>query len=115
MKIQFYSSTEEILRELGSRLKAIRIERMMTQEELAEQTNLARRTISNLESGKDISFATVIEVMRALGQLQNLDLLVPEQTVRPSQLLTQKKPRERATSKKYRPDTQSGWKWGDES
>ena len=65
-----------------------------------ERTNLSLRTISNLETGKDVSFSTVIEVLRVLGQLQSLELLIPEQTIHTSQIVDLGKPRERARTKK---------------
>lgn len=115
VKITFFSSTNEVLTELGSRIKAARIAMPATQKEMAEMTTLSQRTISNLETGKDVSFSTVIEVLRALGQLQSLELMIPEQEPRPSQIAALGKPRERARSKKKKtPETQSGWKWGDE-
>ena len=78
-------------------------------------TNLSPKTISNLETGKDVSFSTVVEVLRALGQLQSLELMIPEQGLSPSQIAALGKPRERASSKaKEKPEAQSGWKWGDE-
>ena len=115
MKITFYSSASEVLAEIGSRIKAARIAMSVTQKEMAELTNLSQRTISNLETGKDVSFSTVIEVLRALGQLQNLELMIPEQGPRPSQLAALGKVRERARkAKKTIPEDHSGWKWGDE-
>ena len=57
MKIVFFSSTNEVLSEIGSRMKAARIAMSITQKEMAEMTNLSLRTISNLEAGKDVSFS----------------------------------------------------------
>ena len=84
MKISFYSSNNEVLTEIGKRIKAQRIAMNMTQKEIAEKTNLTQKTISNLENGKDVSFTTVIDVLRCLGQLNGLDMAVPEQIIRPS-------------------------------
>ena len=115
MKINYYSSTAEVLTEIGQRIKALRIAFPATQQELAEATGLSIKTISNLEGGKDDSFATMIEVLRALGQLQTVDLLVPEPGPRPSQIVEYGKVRQRATGKKHRvAEAASGWKWGDE-
>lgn len=115
MKIMYYSSTNEVLSELGSRIKAARIAMDVTQKEMAGLTNLSQRTISNLETGKDVSFSTVINVLRALGQLQNLDFFIPEQGPRPSEIAVLGKQRERVRSKAAATvQTQSGWKWGDE-
>lgn len=116
MPIQYYSSTGEVLVELGRRLKAARIAASMTQKEMAERTRLSQRTISNLETGKDVSFSTVIEVLRELGQLRSLELMLPEQGPRPSQLVALGKPRERARRRKdEQAEAAPGWKWGDEA
>lgn len=86
-----------------------------TQKEMAELTNLSQRTISNLETGKDVSFSTIVEVLRALGQLQSLELMIPEQGPRPSEIAALGKPRERARHKAKETGTPDpGWKWGDE-
>lgn len=114
MKITRYSSTDEVLKEVGSRIKAIRVATPLTQKEMADLTNLSQRTISNLENGKDVSFSTLIEVSRVLGQLQSLELAVPDQGIRPSQIVKMGKPRERATKKRKPSKVTDTWKWGDE-
>lgn len=115
MKINAYSSKSEVLTEIGSRIKASRISMSVSQKEMAERTNLSQRTISNLERGKDVSFSTIIEVLRALGQLQSMELMIPEQVIRPSQIVELGKSRERVSRKQNRKDEMTtNWKWGDE-
>ena len=115
LKITYYSSTKEVLRELGSRIKAERIATQTTQKEMAERTNLSQKTISNLENGKDVSFSTVIEVLRELGRLQSLEVMIPDQGIRPSDIVKYGKQRERVRSRAAKkPESDSGWKWGDE-
>lgn len=114
MKISFYSSNNEVLTEIGKRIKAQRIAMNMTQKEIAEKTNLTQKTISNLENGKDVSFTTVIDVLRCLGQLHGLDMAVPEQIIRPSQVITGEKTRERASKSQASINEKQNWKWGDE-
>ena len=115
MKITFYSSTNEVLSEIGSRIKAARIAMPATQKELAELTNLSQRTISNIETGKDVSFSSLIDVLRALGLLQSLEVMIPEQGLRPADIAALGKRRERVrSSAKATVQGQSGWKWGDE-
>ena len=48
MKISFYSSNNEVLTEIGKRIKSQRIAMNITQKEMAERTNLTQKTISNL-------------------------------------------------------------------
>ena len=114
MKISFYSSNDEVLSEIGKRIKSQRISMNMTQTEMAERTNLTQKTISNLENGKDVSFTTVIDVLRCLGQLQGLDMAIPEHIIRPSQIITREKPRERASKSQTNRNENKNWKWGDE-
>lgn len=112
MKITYFSSTQEVLAEMGRRIKAARVAMAVTQEEMAELTHLSQRTISSLENGKDAAFSTVIEVLRALGMLQSMELMLPEQPVRPSQLARLGKTRERVRAKK---ETSQSFRWGDEA
>ena len=118
MKLTYYSPTQEILTEIGKRLKVMRISKTVSQKELAEETGLSIRTISNLESGKDVSLSTLIEVLRGLNQLPNLEMLIPDQSVRPSQLMeygstdfSKKRVSRKAAAKAH---SGNGWKWGDE-
>ena len=115
MKITSYASNREVLSEMGRRIKTARIALPATQKEMAESTGISQRTISNLETGKDVSFSTVIEALRFLGQLQNLEAMIPDEGLRPSQIVALGKPRERAGRKsKEKNQQQFGWKWGDE-
>ena len=114
MKITSYSSTREVLYEVGRRIKATRIAIPVTQKEMAESCGLSIGTISNLETGKDVSFSTVIEALRFLGQLQSLEMMIPDQGIRPSQVAALGKPRERAKRNTNKNKQQAGWKWGDE-
>ena len=118
MKLTYYSPTQEILTEIGKRLKVMRISKTVSQKELAEETGLSIRTISNLESGKDVSLSTLIEVLRGLNQLPSLEMLIPDQSVRPSQLMeygsadfSKKRVSRKAAAKAH---SGNGWKWGDE-
>ena len=105
----------EVLSEIGRRIKAARIAVPMTQKEMAAAANLSQRTISNIENGTDVSVSTLLEVLRVLGQLQSLDMAIPEDVIRPSQWMALGKPRERVRkSTKTKAPSQSGWKWGDE-
>ena len=116
MKILPYSSNEEIVSEIGARIKAARVAYPMPQNELAEMTGLSPRTISNIETGRDVSFSPVIEILRALDMLHGLELMIPEPGIRPSQIAELGKPRKRAPRRKSStPDSAVGWKWGDET
>ena len=113
MQITQLNSNNEIMKEVGQRLRDVRIAFPLTRAELAAKSGVSERTIANLESGRDVTFGNIVNVMRALSLADNLDSLVPEQGLRPSDLASMGKKRQRATSaKKGRATT---WVWGDES
>lgn len=111
MRISQISSVPEVLTETGERLKQIRIGMMMTQSDVAAATGISVRTIKNMESGRDVAFSTIINVMRALRIIQNLDCAVPEQTIDPNDYIKLRKQRERVRKPMKEP---KAWKWGDE-
>lgn len=112
MRITQLDSNSAIMREIGQRVRDARIVFPLTRAELASKSGVSERTIANLESGKDVTLGSIINVMRALSLLGNLDLLVPEQGPRPSDLIAIGKKRQRATSVKK--SGNATWVWGDE-
>lgn len=111
MKITGLESNDEILKILGGRVKDYRVNAGITQERLAEDTGLSLRTIVNIETGKDVKLGSIIYVLRALRLLANLDILVPEQYVRPSDIVRIGKKRQRV--KKSSKD-KVVMKWGED-
>lgn len=96
--MNFYAlSDEAIEKELGSRIKALRLRKNVTQKNLAEAAMLSVNSIKALESGRG-KLSTLIVVLRELGALDYLDSFVPEISISPMQLAkTQGKVRERAS------------------
>ena len=59
---------EELLRKIGQRIKELRIEKGMSQIELAVELNYEKSNMSRLESGKvNPKIATLYKVSKALG------------------------------------------------
>lgn len=76
-----YSYTApEIITRLGERYKKYRLLLGMTQKEVAEKAGLSVMTVQKFESGtsRDVSLTTVIRLWRVIGQLENLEELLPE-------------------------------------
>ncbi|MBQ7281780.1 MAG: helix-turn-helix transcriptional regulator [Spirochaetales bacterium] len=111
MRINPASSDTEVLLETGERLKRLRIASLMTQTDLAEATGVSLKTIKNMEAGKEVSFSTVIRVLRALKMLQNLDNAIPEPSISPNEVIRLGKQRQRVRKTVREP---AAWKWGDE-
>jgi transcriptional regulator with XRE-family HTH domain len=93
-------TTNEIIAELGSRVRATRLRRNLAQLDLARQAGLSDRTIRSLERGQDVQLSTLIEILRVLRRLDDLDGVLPDPGVSPIQLLKNKgRPRQRARRK----------------
>ncbi len=84
----------------------------MTQQDLEDKSGISVRSISRLEQGRPVQLESLIKILIALNLAQNLDLLIPDQTKRPSYYLNNNpKPRQRFRKKEK---TERKFKWGDE-
>jgi len=108
--MDFYAlSDKAIEQELGRRIKTLRLQRDITQQQLAEATMLSLNTIKALEAGRG-KLATVIAVLRELEALEQLDSFIPEPPVSPLQLARmQGKARERASGTRRKPADDPEW------
>lgn len=90
--INYLTATDqEILAEIGERLRALRKARDLTQSEAALQAALARSTISQIEQGENPTLETVIRLLRVYGSLAALDTFIPEPEVSPMARLRARK------------------------
>jgi transcriptional regulator with XRE-family HTH domain len=98
LKMAIASKTDdEILQELGTRLRAYRLQMNLSQGGLAVRAGVNRTTIRDAEFGKDFQLSTLVKLLRALGRLGDLDAFLPAPSVSPIQLMKrQGKPRQRA-------------------
>ena len=94
-------SDTAILIDIGHRIKRKRLSRNITQQHLAESSGLNRTTIRDIENGKNSSLLTLVQVLRGLDVLDELEAFLPEPGVSPLQLAKLKgKQRQRARSKR---------------
>lgn len=103
--------------DLGARLQAHRLNQNLSQAELAAATGLARKTITNLETGHGGTLLTLIAVLRGLRLLDRLDAFLPEPGPSPIQLAKLAgKQRRRATGHRKPTDAveeaPKPWTWG---
>ena len=76
-------TNEEILQGLGSGARRKRLEREIPQLELAERAGVHVNTVRSLERGEDIRLRSFIGILRALGQVEEIDAVLPKQTPTP--------------------------------
>ena len=117
MKIAQHVTEQAVLDELGKRLARYRLNRNLTQAELAKEAGVSQPTVVRMEAGKSAQFSSYIRILRALDLIENLESLVPEPLVSPiQQLKLDGKERKRASSKskqaKSKPDAE--WTWKDD-
>uniref|UniRef100_UPI0002782C51 Probable transcriptional regulator n=1 Tax=Vibrio vulnificus (strain CMCP6) TaxID=216895 RepID=UPI0002782C51 len=66
--------------EIGDRLKQARLNRDLTQSEVAEIAGIARKTVLNAEKGK-VQLDIMIAILMALDLTEQIDLFIPKQEI----------------------------------
>jgi transcriptional regulator with XRE-family HTH domain len=116
MKFVKQATDEAVLSELGGRLTQARLERNLTQAQLAAQAGISTRTVQRLESGSVATqLSGFIRVCRGLDMIERFDLLVPEPIPSPiEQLKLHGRKRQRASTRRKTEASSKKWQWGDE-
>jgi len=94
----YAKSDKELLRELGARVQALRLERNLSQDQVAEAAGLGRATVVRLEGGQGTTLLNFVQVLRVLGALEELENFLPAPGVSPLELLERKGKRRRRAS-----------------
>ena len=104
-------SDRAILREMGRRLRRKRLDKNLSQQKLAGVAGLNRTTIGEIERGTPFSVLTLVQILRALDALDELDSFLPDPGISPLQLAKLKgKERRRASPRRKDQNTgESEW------
>jgi transcriptional regulator with XRE-family HTH domain len=122
MHIDEITTDAAVLDELGRRLERHRLERNLTQAELAAEAGVGQATVQRAERGRSVQMTSMIKLLRTLGLLGGLDLAVPESIALPIAQLEreQRKLRRRASRRRGGRSGEDGeatgktWRWGDQ-
>ena len=106
-------SDEAVLQEVGRRLLRRRLDLEWTQEELAKEAGVSKRTVERLEAGESTQMTSFLRILRALDLLAGLDQALPTTGPRPMELL-ELKGEQRKRAPRKRGFDESNWTWGDE-
>ncbi len=73
-------ATPDVIRNLGMRFRDYRLRLRMTRKEVSEAASIGMTTLYRFESGNmtDISFSTLLRLLKTIGLGENWDALLPE-------------------------------------
>jgi transcriptional regulator with XRE-family HTH domain len=114
MKIESLNTDAVVLGVLGDRLAHTRLERNISQAELAAEAGVSKSTIERLEAGQDVRLASLTRILRALGMLERLDVVLPEPLPSPiERIRLEGRRRRRAAGSRGapRPEQAGAWSW----
>ena len=93
-------NTEQALNEIEERLKRHRLNRNLSQKEVAERAGIGLASVARLEDGKGSTLANFTRVLTALDALDSLDAFLPMPSISPIQLAKLHGKERRKASKK---------------
>lgn len=121
MRLDELMTDRAVLAELGARLERHRVERNLTQDQIADLAGLGRATLQRLERGESVQMTSMVKLLRALDLLGGLDAAVPARVELPIAQLEReqrRRARRRATGRRVdapaSQDSEQPWTWGDE-
>jgi transcriptional regulator with XRE-family HTH domain len=86
MPFQFMTP-EELVGEVGSRLRALRIDRRIEQADLALRAGISIKALRSLEQGRGSTLETFLRALKGLGALDGLEALAPRPIINPLALV----------------------------
>jgi transcriptional regulator with XRE-family HTH domain len=97
MALSAFATPDELQRELGQRLRRLRLARNADQRALADKAGISEKALRNLESGHGSSIETLVRVLKALNLVECIEMLAPTPTVSPTALAKSLKTPQRAS------------------
>ena len=95
------TTDDELLKEVGGRLRAYRLQQNQTVASVAERAGVNANTVLNVEAGKNPRLLTILRLLRVYGRLDAVNAFLPAPQISPLQLAKQKgRVRQRARSSK---------------
>ena len=95
-----FLTTQDILIEIGARIRRERLNRNLKMETVASRAGFSVIVLSRLENGSGCTLANLVKTLRVLGLLDHLDAFLPDPGISPMELLKLRgKVRQKASEK----------------
>lgn len=92
---------DEILGELGKRLRSYRLQQNVSVAEVAARAGVNPNTVVNVEAGGNARLKTIVRLLRVYGRIETLNAFLPPPQISPLQLARDRgRPRQRARTPK---------------
>ena len=99
----WYSKSDKAISvEIGAFLKHNRLQQNKSQDSLARDAGISRSTLSLLERGEVVTFATFLQVLRVLDLLYVLDAFTIQETISPIALAKIEKNKKKRVGRKIK-------------
>lgn len=95
-------ATPDVIRNIGLRFRDYRLRLRMTRKEVSEASSIGMTTLYRFESGNmtDISFSTLMRLLKVIGLGENWEALLPELPESPYMYDEKEKKMQRVRKKK---------------
>ncbi|MFQ5705570.1 MAG: helix-turn-helix domain-containing protein [Gemmatimonadales bacterium] len=91
----------EILREVGRRLRAYRLQQNISVADVAARAGVSPNTVVNVEAGRNARLLTLVRLLRVYGRLEAINAFLPPPQISPLQLVRERgRTRQRARTRK---------------
>ncbi|MBQ7631135.1 MAG: helix-turn-helix transcriptional regulator [Paludibacteraceae bacterium] len=81
--IDYFMTNEALLRYIGQQMRQMRINAMMSQQQLADRSGVSRATVVQIENGKGIKMESMIALLRAMNKLELLNNFETQAVISP--------------------------------
>ncbi|MFC1481630.1 helix-turn-helix transcriptional regulator [Candidatus Neomarinimicrobiota bacterium] len=84
--MNYYNMSDKaLLNEIGRRVQRRRLNKNLTQNNVADLAGVSRNSVQALESGKGINLHAFVRILRTLDALDDLNALLPDPGLSPLQ------------------------------
>lgn len=84
---QSFKTADELQHQLGESLLALRLNRRVSQKDLAAKSGVSLRSLQRLEAGRGSTVESLLRYLKGLEAAEVIDMIAPRPTVSPIALM----------------------------